>query len=141
MKNYSRLDETGGRGGLKNELVNYFKKVMHFESDIEKNKQDLFFRPDFNLFDLYMVFDREKKGYCFLNDFEQGFKLMNINISGREAVLFFKKFEKNNCGRLRLAEFSKVFAPIILEGQPQTERRSINNEGQFDYYEVMKFEN
>ena len=139
LKNYSRLDETGGRGGLKNELVNYFKKVMHFESDIEKNKQDLFFRPDFNLFDLYMVFDREKKGYCFLNDFEQGFKLMNINISGREAVLFFKKFEKNNCGRLRLAEFSKVFAPILLEGQPQTERRSINNEGQFDYYEVMKF--
>jgi len=66
LKNYSRLDETGGRGGLKNELVNYFKKVMHFESDIEKNKQDLFFRPDFNLFDLYMVFDRGKKGYCFL---------------------------------------------------------------------------
>jgi len=83
----------------------------------------------------------ERKDIVSSNDFEQGFKLMNINISGREAVLFFKKFEKNNCGRLRLAEFSKVFAPIILEGQPQTERRSINNEGQFDYYEVKKFEN
>ena len=143
VRNYaSRLDEgpsNGSRslGGTKSELVAYFKKVVVFEGELEKAKQDLFFRPDFNLFDLYMVFDREKKGYCFLNDFEAAFKLMNLGVSGKESVLFFKKFEKNNCGRLRLPEFSRVFSPILLEGQPQTERRSINNEGQFDYYEVL----
>ena len=142
--NFSKNEENSARkyeSNFKNEVINYFKKLVHFEGEIEKSKQDLFFRPDFNLFDLYMVFDKEKKGYCFLNDFEQTFKMMNLNISGKESLLFFKKFEKNNCGRLRLAEFSKVFAPILLEGQPQTERRSINNEGQFDYFEVHFFIN
>ena len=138
LNNFARNEESGRKleNSNKGEIIGYFKKLVNFEGDIEKNKQDLFFRPDFNMFDLYMVFDKEKKGYCFLNDFEQGFKLMNVNISSREATLFFKKFEKNNCGRLRLAEFSKIFAPILLEGQPQSERRSINNEGQFDYFEV-----
>lgn len=140
-KTYLRNEETLKRqeSGVKNEVINYFKKIVHLEGDIEKCKQDLFFRPDFNLLDLYMIFDCEKKGYCFLNDFEQAFKAMNVSISGREALLFFKKFEKNNCGRLRLAEFSKIFSPILLEGQPLSERRSINNEGQFDYFEVKSF--
>lgn len=139
VKSFKRNEETSKKyeSNNKNEIINYFKKVVHFENEIEKSKQDLFFRPDFNLFDLYMVFDKEKKGYCFLNDFEQAFKLMNVNILGKETMLFFKKFEKNNCGRLRLPEFSKIFSPILLEGQPQSERRSINNEGQFDYFEVF----
>lgn len=137
-KNFVRNEEITKKydSGSKNEVISYFKKIVHFEGEIERMKQDLFFRPDFNLFDLYMIFDKDKKGYCFMNDFEQAFKIMNINLSGKEALLFFKKFEKNNCGRLRMAEFSRIFCPILLEGQPQSERRSINNEGQFDYFEV-----
>jgi len=141
VNNFNRNEESTRRleNSNKSEIIGYFKKLVHFEGEIEKTKQDLCFRPDFNMYDLYMVFDKEKKGYCFLNDFEQAFKLIKINISSKEATLFFKKFEKNNCGRLRLPEFSKIFAPILLEGQPQSERRSINNEGQFDYFEVNFF--
>ena len=125
-------NDNNGRNA-KSDVIMYFKRVIQYENDLEKYKQELYFRPDFNIFDLFNFADRDNKGYCSINDLENAFVAMNIEISSKGNWLFFKKTEKNNSGKIKFSEFSKNFIPILLDSPNQNDRRSINTDRRFDY--------
>ena len=118
------------------DILFFFKRIIEYEYQLEKLKQELYFRPDFNIFDLFNFIDRENKGYLTNIDLENGFSEMNIEISGKGNRLFFKKFDKANFLKLKFIDFSKAFIPILMNSQALNERRSINKEMRFDYKEV-----
>ena len=38
---------------------------MEMEKEVEKKKEELSLRPDFNLIDFFIIFDKNQKGYLF----------------------------------------------------------------------------
>ncbi len=83
------------------EIANFFNFVINSEIKIEFFKKELSLRPDFNLIDLFMFFDKEKSGFCTLENFVETLKEFGLNYRTKDAVLFFKRFDKNNNEFLR----------------------------------------
>lgn len=44
--------------------------MINIDTDIEKEKQQLALKSDFNLPDAYRMFDKDNKGYIFKTEFE-----------------------------------------------------------------------
>lgn len=110
---------------------------MSYEAELERLKQDLALRPDFNLVDLFVFFDREQKGYCGLEEFIETLRTMDLGVGTKESTLFIKRFDRTGSGMLKFADFEQAFKPLLsdyveLLGQ----RKPINTDLQFSYKEV-----
>lgn len=76
-------------------------KMLSLEKKTEKVKQDLALRPDFNLLDFFVIFDKNQKGYLTLEEVEAMFIDLNIKASPDEVSLFLKRFDRSNFGKLK----------------------------------------
>ena len=88
------------------DIVDFFKKIIILEREIERIKQDLALRPDFNLMDFFSIFDKNEKGYLNQNEIRQFLDNLGINPNSESFPLFLKRFDRNNFGRFK---FKSIF--------------------------------
>lgn len=83
------------------DFFDYFEEILRLEKKTEKLKQDLALRPDFNLLDFFVIFDKNQKGYLTFEEIVIMFSDLKIKVSEEEIKLFLKKFDKSNFGKLK----------------------------------------
>ena len=69
--------------------------------EIERIKQDLALRPDFNLMDFFSIFDKNEKGYVNQNEIRLFLESLGVNPNSDSFPLFLKRFDRNNFGRFK----------------------------------------
>lgn len=128
---------------LLKELADFFNFVINSERKLEIYKKELSLRPDFNLVDLFMFFDREKKGFCSKENLLLLLKELALNPKEKETSLFFKRFartKEEKKGFLKFPDFSDAFCPVTKENfQLLNQRKPINIDEKFRLKEVYNF--
>lgn len=99
------------KGNEEEVFVNSLKDIISVELDIERVKQSLSLKADFNLYDLFKLFDKHQIGHIYKNEMEDGLNKLGVFPMRHELSLFFKKYDLNNNGKLRFGEFCKAFLP------------------------------
>lgn len=94
------------------ELVNCFKEEIKIAREVEKKKNELALKPDFNLFDAYKMFDFRDLGTVKLEDFENAFQYLAFTTQKDAVFLLIKRYctIKSNNG-LTYEDFSHIFSP------------------------------
>ena len=82
-------------------VIDFLLHLMLIERKTEKIKQDLALRPDFNLMDFFVIFDKEEKGFLNCEDVENMFKELGFEVKKNEVFLFVRKFDRSNFGKLK----------------------------------------
>ena len=119
------------------DVVKYFKTVLNCEEELERCKQDLSLRPDFNLVDFFLFFDKEKQGYCVKEEFQEVLTELGIQFQQENLHLFLKRFVKGEGDTLKFFDFSEVFTPLLTDyAELLNQRKPINIDFQFKYREV-----
>ena len=97
---------------IENEFINYISIVIDLLNNIEERKNQLVYRSDFNLEYLFKIFDNENKEYITKEDFKNGLKLFNINISLDEINLIFDVYNFSDSSNLSKEEFFYMLIPF-----------------------------
>ena len=88
------------------ELVRALRDQIALEKDIETAKIDLTLKHDFNLHDAFWIFDTNANGWISHSELKFGLNDLGIYPTTEETDLFFKRYDKDQDGRLRFSEFS-----------------------------------
>lgn len=91
---------------------------MFIERDTESQKIDLALKSDFNLIDAFRVFDVNSRGYVTQQDLVDGLQLnldYGDNISPNDIALVFKRYDRDQQGRLTFNQFSELMLPFSQE--------------------------
>jgi Ca2+-binding EF-hand superfamily protein len=107
------------------ELVGWFQEEIKINRDVERKKNELSLKHDFNLFDAFRMFDRQGTGYANLNDFQETFEYFNFSAPKDEIFLLIKHF--SNSGQLNFKQFSEVISPKQEEYARILRNRSSND--------------
>lgn len=122
------------------DLVKYFKTLLSCEEELERCKQDLALRPDFNLVDFFLFFDKEKHGYCQKEEFQESLSELGVQFQPQNLVLFLKRFIKGDGEELKFYDFSEAFLPLLSDyAELLNQRKPINIDFQFKFREVYFF--
>ena len=97
---------------IETEFINYISVVIDLLNNIEERKNQLVYRSDFNLEYLFKIFDNENKEYITKEDFKNGLKLFNINISLDEINLIFDVYNFSDSSNLNKEEFFYMMIPF-----------------------------
>lgn len=93
------------------ELVAWFQEEIKISREVERKKNELALKHDFNLFDAFRMFDKSDLGYINLSDFEDTLSYFAFYAPRDEIYLLFKHFSHLQNSRLQFADFSEVFSP------------------------------
>lgn len=86
--------------------------MIQLEIEIEKKKQTIALKADFNLLDAFRLFDKSIAGEIHKQDLEECFKKLGIyDVDKKQLDLFFKRHDKNCDYKLRYLEFTDAFTP------------------------------
>jgi Ca2+-binding EF-hand superfamily protein len=96
------------------ELVRALREQISLERELENAKIVLVQTPDFNIFDAFRIFDLDSRGWISLSDLKIGLNEIGVYPDHEELALFFKRYDKDNDGRLRFSEFSDSFTPLDI---------------------------
>lgn len=91
------------------ELVIALNDLLMMENDLEQQKINLSIKPDFNLIDLFRMFDVEAKGYITFEEFRYGLTLFKLYPSTDDIFLLFTRFDSLKQNILRYSEFCDIF--------------------------------
>jgi len=94
------------------ELASIIKEQINLDRETEKAKNELATQPDFNLVDIFRLFDIETKGFIDKYELEDGLSLFQIFPSEKELYLLMKRFDKDGDGRIRCSDFCRMLMPI-----------------------------
>lgn len=138
-KSYNNEENGVKSGEILLDIVKYFKTLINCEDELEKCKQNLALRPDFNLVDFFLFFDKEKLGCCVKEEFGETLKELGVHFQKDDLELFLKRFAKNE-ETLKFYDFSEAFLPILDDyADLLNQRKPINIDFQFKYREVIVF--
>lgn len=98
-----------------NQLARALKEQIDLDKDLEDAKNQLVLKSDFNLLDAFRHFDRDSRGYITKNELKEGFNYFGVFPTNEQVYLVLRKFDTDNDGLLRYAEFSEIFAPKSAE--------------------------
>lgn len=76
-------------------------RILNLEKKTEKLKQDLALRPDFNLLDFFVIFDKDQKGFLDMTEIEEMFLELKIKLNKNDVMLFLMKFDHSDSGKLK----------------------------------------
>ena len=82
-------------------LAKILKDQIDLDQEIENLRNDLALRSDFNLLDLFKIFDVYGKGYITSSEFEDGLRELSVYPSKDDLYLIVRKFDKDADGLLR----------------------------------------
>lgn len=83
------------------QLAKALKIQMELDTDIECLKNDLALKSDFNLLDIFRIFDIREQGYITIGDFERVLREFNVFPSLEKLKLVFRRFDKDDDEVLR----------------------------------------
>lgn len=87
------------------ELIELFNKIISLQKKEEKMKQDVALRPDFNVLDFFVLFDKNQKGYLNFEEVEAIFFELKIPATFVEICLFLKNYDQSGSGDLKYCIF------------------------------------
>ena len=135
-ENYGE-EHKGNQEEIAQDLVKYFKTLLSCEEELERCKQDLALRPDFNLVDFFLFFDKEKHGYCQKEEFQESLSELGVQFQPQNLILFLKRFIKGDGEELKFYDFSEAFLPLLTDyAELLNQRKPINIDFQFKFREV-----
>ena len=80
------------------ELLDFYLKV---ERNYEDLKQELAMRDDFNLFDLFKIFDKVGKGFILASELMDGLNQFDLNPDNDEILVFVRTLNLKIEGKLK----------------------------------------
>ena len=89
------------KGNEEEYLAKALKDEIELDKDLENLRNSLALKSDFNLLDIFKVFDVYGKGYITSGEFEDGLREFGVQPSREEIYLVVRKFDKDGDGRLR----------------------------------------
>ena len=109
------VNEETLRHNEEKELVIALNDLLMMENDLENQKINLSIKPDFNLIDLFRMFDIEGKGYITFEEFRSGLSLFRLYPNTDDSFLMFTRFDNLKEEILRYSQFWDIFCPKTEE--------------------------
>ena len=112
------------------ELVTWFQDEIKISREIERKKNELALKHDFNLIDAFRMFDKNDLGMITINDLEITLGFFAFYAPSDELYLLLKHFSHFQNSRLHFSDFSEMFSSSQEEyARILRNRPSINAEG------------
>ena len=92
-------------------LAETLKEMIEIDKDIEERKNRLALKHDFNLTDLYAIFDRENHGYFNMREFSEVCDLYRLWLPHEYQKLAFRNLDRDLDQKITLKEFLFGFSP------------------------------
>ena len=92
-----------------NDALYLISEINKLDSSLNYDIKNLEAHPDFDILDLFKIFDKKNRGYLIYDDLLQGFRSFNLEPSTKELVLFFKRCDLDNDQRISFYEFCEAF--------------------------------
>lgn len=108
-------------------FVNLLQKIMYVESQLEKEKINLAKKGDFNVEDVFRIFDREGKDYLTDNDLKEGLNTLSIEPTENDMKLLKKRYDLTNKGCISYSDFFDMLVPFEREFRAMVENRKPNS--------------
>ena len=116
----------------------YFIKLLETHTRLAEMKTDLVQKADFNLIDFFGFFDKNKKGFCTLQEFNDELREQDIELDPSLVNLLLKRYDMKNTKKLRFVDFERL---VTSHGYKANDRKPINIRGfQFKYKELFSLE-
>lgn len=97
-------------------LINMIKNILQLEEKIDKEKKKLIICPDFNMQEIFCVFDENNLNFSTESDFLTGLKHFGVKAAKDEVTLIFKHYSSETYKkRLNYTEISRLFLPYLEE--------------------------
>ncbi len=109
------------------ELVRALREQISLERELENAKISLIQKADFNIFDAFRIFDIDNRGWVTSTDLRLGLNDIGVYPGLEELDLFFKRYDKNQDGRIKFSEFCDSFTPLDNYYGILLNRRTSNN--------------
>ncbi|OMJ77591.1 hypothetical protein SteCoe_22800 [Stentor coeruleus] len=119
------------------ELVNWFQEEIKISRDIERKKNELSLKHDFNLIDAFKMFDINDFGAISIGDFEDTFRYFAFNAPRDEIFLLIKHYSNMKNTRLTFADFSDIFSPKQDEYARILRNRSASSNNGYNRFKVF----
>ena len=103
------------------------KEYSGLEHELERSKQELALKSDFNLYDAFKIFDQCDSGSVSLSDLKYGLSNIGVFASNEELGLFVDRYDTDRNGRLRFSELSSALLPLDEYYKEMVNRRRSNN--------------
>jgi len=115
-------------------MVNYMVKLAKANEKLAEIKLELVKQSDFNLIDFFSFFDKSKKGFCTIEEFQQVLKEQDTEIDPDILWVLIKRFDRKNTQKMRFVDFERL---MTTPGYKENERKPLNIRGfHFKYREV-----
>lgn len=105
-------------------FINYIQKMMFVESQLEREKMNLSQNEDFNIEDVFRIFEHENKEYITNDELKRGLKLFGIDPNELNIKLLLKRYDLKQKGYINYSDFFNIFVPFettvrrIVENRP-----------------------
>ena len=93
-------------------LIKLLNELVALDRSLERAKQDVIQRPDFNVYDAFRIFDVDVVGAISESEFKYALADIGVHVQAEDIDLFFKRFNKRKNGRLEFGEFAAAFDPL-----------------------------
>jgi hypothetical protein len=104
-------------------FLNFLKDLLSVEAEYERSKCDLVLRSDFNVEDVFRIFELDGRGYLTDLDLKFGLNSLDIFPTSEEIALLLRRFDNLNEGVLSYASFFDLLAPVDREYRRMLENR------------------
>ncbi len=92
-------------------LAKTFYEMIQAEQDLELLKQKLSLQTDFNMIDLWALFDGQGHGTISRMQFEEVYNLLSMYPDRHELVMLFRKFDTDQDEILKYPDLVNMFGP------------------------------
>lgn len=101
--------------GALNTAVDFFVQVISCQKDLESSRQRLATEHEISLLSLFHSFDRDKKGFLTLSDFEFSLSTLQIPSNSLHLSLLMRHYDSDKDGCLSQFDFCRM----ILSASPE----------------------
>lgn len=110
------------------QFLEFIKDLIDIELNYENLKCSLSLKHDFNLDDIFNLWEKEGKEFLTLSELREGLNTFGIFPSSEETIQLVKKFDSNKNGVLYYEDFVEIFYPINSEFRKLLQKRKINSQ-------------
>ena len=101
------------------ELMRILQAQMDITSEVEQAKIRLWLRHDFNLLEIFRLFDTSGLETITLFEFKKVLKKLDIRYNDTDVEILMKRYDQDRDGRLCVAEFERMVRPIEYLSLPK----------------------
>ena len=111
-----------------NKFNDYIKMIIETEEKIEGRKTDLALRHDFNIENVFRLFDKENKAYITPLNLKEGLYRLEIFVSDIEINILMNKYDTHRRGHLSYGDLFDMLTPFDKDLRCMVENRKPNSE-------------